>query len=66
MEKVYKIFEMVEFDLAEEGVDNNGYALMPLDEDCYTSEKKAEVRIEKYLEFGARDKCYTVKPVYSR
>ncbi len=62
MEKVYKIFEMVEFDLAEEGVESNGFALIPLDEDCYSSEKKAEGRIEKYLEFGERDKCYLNLP----
>ena len=65
MKKAYVIFEVVEFDLEGTG-DDNGLALVNADEYSYTSEKKAEDQIEKYLEFGDKNKMYMTKTVYSK
>lgn len=66
MNKAFEIFEVVEFDLADDTVECDGLALVNADDYTYSSEKKAEAQIEKYLEFGDRDKKYIVKAVYSR
>tara|TARA_R110000803_G_scaffold79991_1_gene145707 strand:+ start:466 stop:663 length:198 start_codon:yes stop_codon:yes gene_type:complete len=65
MKKAYVIFEIVQFDLEGTG-DDNGLALVNADEYSYTSEKKAEEQIEKYLEFGDKNKMYIAKTVYSK
>jgi hypothetical protein len=66
MNKVFEIFEVVEFDLADDKIESDGLAFINADDYTYSSEKKAEYQIEKYLEFGDRDKKYIVKAVYSR
>ncbi len=66
MNKVFEIFEVVEFDLADDNIEADGLALINADDYTYSSEKKAETQIEKYLEFGDRNKKYIVKAVYSR